>query len=159
MNYGLLPGFGRKRQTTRRVVGVLRTPQVAPAGYASPLAVAAGAVIVNPGSTSAGVLTEYLRVMGAGRIHWLSAYTADGTSRDIRTMLTLDDRDIVDHTAAGLAATGTGPILLGTGNGDGNGLTVGYHTLDFTSSCVIRASGSLTESGGFRLAYVVELLE
>jgi hypothetical protein len=89
MNYGLLPGFGRKRQTTRRVVGVLRTPQVAPAGYASALAVAAGAVIVNPGSTSAGVLTEYLRVMGAGRIHWLSAYTADGTSRDIRTILTL----------------------------------------------------------------------
>ena len=159
MNNGLLPGFGRKRQTTRRVVGLLRTPRNAPAGYAPNLAVAANAVVVNPGATSAGVLTEYLRVMGAGRIHWLSAYTADATPRDIRTILTLDDRDIVDYTEAGLAATGTGPILLGTGYGDGNGLVAGYHTLDFTGSCVIRASGSLTESGGFRLTYVVELLE
>lgn len=156
MNIGLLPGFGRKPQKIRRVVGLLRTPPITPAGYGSVLASAAGAVVVNSGSTNAGAPAEYLRVRGAGRIHWLSAYSANATNRNIRAILTLDGMDVVDKTAYGLAAIGAGPVFLGCGDG---ATTASYGTLEFSSSCVIRASSSITETNGFVLAYVVDLLE
>lgn len=156
MNAGLLPGFGRSRQGLQRVVGLLRTPTNTPSGYGSVLAGAAGAVIVNPGSVTAGVLTEYLNIRGAGVIHWLNAYSNNGTNRDIRAILTLDGADVIDHTAAGLAGAGIGPVLLGAGDGS---TTAAYQSLPFNNSLVLQASGSLTETGGWRLAYVIELRE
>lgn len=154
MNAGLLPGFGRSRQGAERVVGLLRTPPVTSSNLV--LAPAAGAVIVNCGSVTSGVLTEYLNIRGKGVIYWLNAYSTDATSRDIRTILRLDDTVVIDHTAAGLNGNGMGPVLLGSGD---SSATVAYHALPFNRSLVLQASGSRTETNGWRLAYVIDLRE
>lgn len=160
MNPGLLPGFGRSRQGARRIVGHLANPaSIGAGGYAESVLKTFGrCVTVQSGSTTAGVATEYLNVRGGGRILMMGVYGNNGTPRDVTTVLKVDGSEIVNDTATAL--TTSGKVYVGTGAyAAGLGPLLAYQSIEFSDSLELVASGSLTETNGFTMAYNIELWE
>jgi hypothetical protein len=122
------------------------------AGGASSTSVGAGSANgareVLSGALTANTLKTLVSISTGGQISYLSAYSANATSRTIRLVVICDGVTVFDATSNAIAASGTGMRAAGSG-------TAPTGVIRFNASCVIQVASSLTETDSVAVAYVL----
>lgn len=156
MNYGTLPGFGRKPVRPRYVVGL---PGGLSGGVALAPTAAHGDVSTASGAVTAGSLVPVLRHIGSGILHRLYIVTANATVKTIGLRVVLDGIEIFNGDIASSGAS-RGHVLVGQVVYDGAfGSTILSSPIPYAKSLVIEYRSNVSETNGANINYRYEVTD
>lgn len=155
MNYGTLPGFGRRVQRPMLVTALVR-------GFSTffSLIDIGGDVVTASGAVTAGVLVPILSARGSGVLRRLYVTAIGGTPKTVGFRIVRDGVEIFNGNSANVTA-GKTSILVGQAVYDtgSQAISILNEEIAYKHSLVIEFRSSVSETNGANIGYRHEVTQ